>query len=363
VKCIGCKWRSASLFVLGWQSDFMNENRIIKNIEVLEEDHVPASLLGRDRQIQELKLCLAPAVRRRRPINAWLYGRPGTGKTAVTKFVLEQLIEQTGVQGIYVNCWEHDSLYAIGDKLVRDLRIMFAERPDTTLKLERFQRAIGNKPFVIVLDEIDKPLSKERNATLYNLADIGNVGLVCICNSRYFLLSLDERVHSRLSPRQIGFSPYLLKELISILEQRAEVALEGNCWTKGMLEKIAELSEGDARIAIQTLRKAAELAESSNSNRILDEHVNVAWSSTKELKKKYLLEALSEHHKLIYGIIGEKPGNSSGKIWETYIKACADTGRKPIATRTFSAYLSKLIELKLISAEYAGRNVRIFRVI
>lgn len=103
---------SAGIFILARKSEYMDENRIIKNIEILEEDHIPSSFLGRDKQITELQHCLTPTLRKRKPINAWLYGKPGTGKTAVAKLVLEQFIEQTGVQGIYINCWEHGTLYA-----------------------------------------------------------------------------------------------------------------------------------------------------------------------------------------------------------------------------------------------------------
>jgi Cdc6-like AAA superfamily ATPase len=61
--------------------------------------------------------------------------------------------------------------------------------------------------------------------------------------------------------------------------------------------------------------------------------------------------------------IAEQPGSSSGQIWEDYIKACNQNGRKTIATRTFAAYLSKLIDLKLVSGEYSRRNIRTFQAI
>ncbi len=344
------------------QSQLMKESKIIRNIEAISEEHIPSSLLGRQSQDHELRLCLSPALQKRKPINTWLYGKPGTGKTAVAKSVLKQLMEETGLQGIYINCWEHTSLYSIADKLVKDLKIMFAERPDTTLKLERFRKIIGSKPFVIVLDEIDKPSPKERNNILYSLTEIGNVGLICICNSRYTLLELDDRIQSRLAPRQIGFSTYSSDELANILEQRADNAFNAECWTRAALGQIAELSEGDARTSVQILRKAAELAESSHVDNILNEHITEAWDSTRELRKKYSLERLSEHHKLIYKVINEQPGNSSGKIWEAYAKSCLQKGKKPIATRTFSDYITKLIDLNLIKAEYIGRNVRAFRI-
>ena len=251
----------------------------------------------------------------------------------------------------------------VGDKLVRDLKIMFAERPDTALKLERFERSIGSKPFVMVLDEIDKSLPKARNAILYNLSAIGNLGLICICNSRSFLLELDERTMSRLSPRQIGLNAYSSQALVDILGIRIDDSLERNCLELRTIERIVDLSEGDARISIQLLRNAAEIAESSNESSISDEHIDAAWSTVKALKKKYLLERLGEHHKVLHKLIHEQPGSSSGQIWAAYNKFCESSVTKPIATRTFSAYLSKLIGLGLIRAEYTGRNVRTFRVV
>lgn len=339
------------------------ENRIIKQPEVFNEQHIPDSLIARDKQIEELRLCLAPALRRRKPINAWLYGKPGTGKTAVTRFVLQQLLEESNVQGIYLNCWEYKTLFTIADKLVRDLKILFADRPDIVLKLERFQRTVGERPFVLILDEIDKPETKERNAILYQLSNIGNVGLVCICNSMHFLLSLDERIQSRLSPRQIGFHPYTSGELTIILRHRAEIGLDSNCWDTNALEKISELADGDARMAIQTLKKSAEIAEAVSAGKISLEHINRAWDSTKDAKKRYLLEKLTEHHRIIYGIIREQPSISSGKLWEYYLKVLTKLNRKPIATRTFSAYLSKLIETRLILAEQSDKRNRIFKVV
>jgi len=338
-------------------------NGISKQPEVLEDRHIPDRLIARERQIEELRRCLAPALRGRKPLHAWLHGEPGTGKTAVAKFVLQQLTDQTPVRGIYINCWEHRTLYSIADKLITDLRIMFADRPDVSLKLDRFAKAIGKKPFVLVLDEIDKPETKERNAILYRLSNIGNIGLVCICNSRSFLLGLDKRIQSRLSARQIGFCPYALGDVVSILKHRTEVAYENDFWNTHTLEKIAELSEGDARMAIQTLRKAAEIAESSDAPQISEEHLNNAWNSTNELKKKYMLEGLTEHHRILHDIIKEQPGISSGKLWESFLKACNQEGKKPIATRTFSAYLARLIKLALIAAERAEKRDRVFRVL
>jgi orc1/cdc6 family replication initiation protein len=339
------------------------DDEVIKAPEFLSGNHTPACLIGRESQIQEITCCLRPALYRRKPINAWLYGEPGSGKTAAVKYVLKQMQDQGTIQGIYINCWENDSLYAICDKLIRDLKILFAERPDANLKLERFRERIGSKPFVIVLDEIDTMAPKERNRTLYIFAGMDNIGLICISNSLGIFLSLDKRIQSRLSPRQICFNSYSSADLFSILKQRAELALSPNSCNEEIIQKICDLAEGDARVGIQTLRKAAEVAASFNSDRIQCEHVDKAWNSTKDLKQKYLLDSLTAHHRIIYDIVHDSPGCSSNHIRQVYLHACKVEDRKPIATRTFSLYLNRLISLKLIHFERTGKNCRNFHTV
>jgi len=343
---------------------FNNEYTIIRDPEILGEDYVPPNIPGRDPQLKELTLCLRPALKKKKPINAWLYGKPGTGKTALARYVLRQLESDTAVCGTYINCWEYNTLYAVIDKIIRDLRILLAEKLSTAFKLERFEKHLRNEPFVIVLDEIDQPPPKERNAIIYNLCSIGSVGLICICNSRYFLFSLDERIKSRMNAQQIEFQPYSLKDLVFILEQRAEFGLVPDTWTKKILEQIADLSEGDARVAIQTLKNAAQFAEADNSKAIKEEHVKKGWNSAKGLRKTYLLDKLTEHHKILYSIIEKQKEIASGELWESYLNECRAAKKRPIALRTYNAYINKLCETGLIKPERAAirGNVRVFRI-
>jgi orc1/cdc6 family replication initiation protein len=333
----------------------MVERVLIRRPEVLTEAFMPSALLGRDRQIEELRMCLAPSLKQRKPINAWLCGSPGTGKTAVARHVLESIAEEHPVRGVYINCWEYRTLYLVSDKIVREQRIMFAEKTEAALKLERFARSLGSKPFVIVLDEIDKPTPVERNAILYNLSSIGNVGLICICNSRYFLVSLDQRILSRLAARQIVFQPYTSQQLVEILKDRAEEALEKDAWSVETLVEIARLSEGDARVAIQTLKNAAELAEARRGAAISPEDIGNGFSVAKELKLHYLLKSLTEHHRLIYELIKEAgtSGILSNALWESYLQRCSQSGKRPVAMRTFSSYVSTLLSVGLVQDERA----------
>ena len=107
---------------------------------------------------------------------------------------------------------------------MRKLRILGAEKLNSAFKMERLTKFIGKGPFIIVLDEIDQPNPKERETLLYNLSGIGNVGLICICNSRYILMIMDDRIKSRLSLKQIEFQPYSDEDFMFILEQRVNFA-------------------------------------------------------------------------------------------------------------------------------------------
>ena len=152
----------------------------------------------------------------------------------------------------------------------------------------------------MVLDEVDQPPPKERNAILYNLSDIPKVGLICACNSQHVYYGLEERVKSRLNPMRLLFGEYNQDELFEILSQRAQYALVPDSYSENLLRTIAGIAGGDARIAIQTLKNAAYLAERDDRKEIGSSHVKRAWNGAKDLKKTYLLRKLTDHHRLLY---------------------------------------------------------------
>jgi cell division control protein 6 len=337
---------------------------IIANFDILSEDYIPENIPGRESQIKELRLCLDPVSKRKKPMNAWLYGPPGAGKTATSRYVLRQLTQAYRVYGVYVNCWERNSLYSVIEKIVNELRILGAEKPDSSFKMERLQRHLKDAALALVLDEIDQPPPKERNSILYNLCELENVGLICICNSRSFLFGLDERIKSRMNVTQIEFRPYSVSDLAYILSLRAETALVPRTWDKALLETISEMAEGDARIAIQTLKNSAYYAEKSNSPKILPEHVEKGWKDARVIKKTYLLNKLTSDHKILYEIIKSRKEILSNQLWEDYVSEARKKGIQPIALRTYSEYVNKLRDLGLVRAERARvrGKVRVFRM-
>ena len=210
------------------------------------------------------------------------------------------------MDGVYINCWEQNSYYSVLDKLVRELRILGAEKLNTSYKMERLEQFIGKKPFVIVLDEIDLPKRHERDSIIYNLCNIGNIGLICVCNSRSILYSMDERIKSRLNAKQLEFNHYSESDLAFILKRRPELALHPGSWREKTLNRIAAMAEGVARVAIQTLKNAACNAENDLSKTIRERHVKEGYNAVKVLNKTYLLDKLTSHHRLLYELVKKR---------------------------------------------------------
>ncbi|MFQ6115431.1 MAG: Cdc6/Cdc18 family protein [bacterium] len=332
---------------------------IIVTPEALSEDYLPPHLFGREREMKELAFAIEPATKGRSPLNCLVSGAPGMGKTVVAKHLLKKLNEETSIRSEYLNCWSKGTLYAILCHLTEKWRLLGCELQSTKVKLEKVESCLQSKPFVLVLDEIDLLHQRERNAILRAFLDIENLGLVCICNSaEQVLLTLDDRVRSRFMASKIYFKPYSYETLVEILTQRAEHALYKDSWSMDVLKLIARLSRGDARIAIQTLRLAGEIAETQN-NSIQLKHIQSAYKRTRTLKKTYLLKRLSEHHLLIYQILLKHPGILSGELWDNYLEGCKRNRQQPVAPRTFRDYLEKLSTLKLIRSQRASVRGRV----
>ena len=158
-------------------------------------------------------------------MNSWLHGKPGVGKTATALWILRKIETEVGINGVYVNYWENPTFFSVLECIARALRILVAHKLSTSFKLERVKRHVSNERIVLVLDEIDRPVPRERKAILYNLSDLPTVGLICTCNSQYLYFSLDERGKSRINPARINFGQYSPDELFQIPDQRARYAL------------------------------------------------------------------------------------------------------------------------------------------
>ena len=96
----------------------MSEERIFKNREALSSTFIPSEFPHRNNEINSFANILKPALYGARPSNILIYGQTGTGKTAVTKFISEQIIqkaenEKKKIHTAYINCKQTNTPYGV----------------------------------------------------------------------------------------------------------------------------------------------------------------------------------------------------------------------------------------------------------
>jgi len=105
-----------------------NERVILANPDILSESHIPPEIHARDAQMKEIAICLKPITEDCTPVHTWLYGKPGVGKTATARWTLRKLENETGIKGVYVNCWENQTFFSVLEYIAREPCILGAEK-------------------------------------------------------------------------------------------------------------------------------------------------------------------------------------------------------------------------------------------
>jgi archaeal cell division control protein 6 len=184
---------------------------------------------------------LAPALRGDTPSNLLIYGKIGTGKTAVVTQVRQDLQKKgTGspvkTTFISVNCGNVDTAYSLLQNVGNTFAKTEGDRIPTGWSLDRVQAAMRRLmeskggTIILILDEIDRLVARSGDNVLYTLSQLNTeledarLVLVGISNDLKFTNHLDARVRSRLNEEKILFDPYKAPQLQDILTDRAGVA-------------------------------------------------------------------------------------------------------------------------------------------
>ena len=197
---------------------------IFADRNIITPHYTPKELPFRDKYIEKISGVLSESLRGKKPDNIFIYGKVGTGKTSVTKHVMQQLLDfasskSVSVEGNYVNCRNHNSKYRIMIKIVKDLypEENFLGFSAAFIYEKLVDYARKGRQLVIVLDEIDKV--KDLDELVYGLTRAndelskGAISIIGISNSIMFKERLDPRTKSSLCSHEIVFPPYNAKKL------------------------------------------------------------------------------------------------------------------------------------------------------
>ncbi len=351
---------------------FLKNTRVFKDREVLRHDYIPDNLPHRGEQICCLGEIVAPVLKGSRCSNVFVYGKTGTGKTAVIKYVLNRLADKARELGApmkvcYVNCRWAGTEYRVYSNLCDAIGVKV---PFTGLALgevfDRLKAGLDSRKLLllVVLDEIDALIKMRGDVLLYELTRI-NEALRCsrativgISNDLRFKEFLDPRVLSSLSEEEIVFKPYDAAELQDILWDRARVAFYDGVLVDGAVGLCAALAaaeHGDARRALDLLRVAGELVEREGSESVLEEHIRRAEKRIEHDRIVDALRNLTLHSKFVlcsvYLLRKARVNYAiTGDIYNVYSELCDQSGLAPLTQRRVSGLVNELDVIGLLNS-------------
>jgi Cdc6-like AAA superfamily ATPase len=132
-----------------------------------------------------------------------------------------------------------------------------------------------------------------------------------------------------------------------------------------MAKELALMAGGDARTAIQALKRGAVNAGQRDGSTIDSHDARSGWQNGAELKREYTVSLLNDHQRAVFRILQEFGEMTSARLWQEYLVESERVGLRVIAPRTFSHYMTKLEMAGLVEARKAQAkgNVRVFRVL
>jgi len=317
---------------------------IIVNEEALTEAFVPTRLLHREGQIREIERCLKPALKNRSIENIFLMGTSGTGKTTITKWILENYFKEVSA---YVNCWKYRTIHEVLKETLLELQIPVHGREPTGELTKSLEKVVKKKKVIVCLDEVDR---LDDFDLLYLLAR-SNCGLILISTRCHILANLTTRIRSSLALTEIEFPPYKTDELYDIIRDRVEYAFRPGSLKNEFIKLASVAAQGDARAGLEIVRKAGKKAEVRYLNEVTMRELEETINEMSKLKKIYPFDKLNEHQKVIYNILEKNRKMQSGLLYNEYRRLV----NNPVVDRAYRNYMRRLVNLGLIKSEGKGR--------
>ncbi|MBE2899839.1 AAA family ATPase [Methanothermobacter thermautotrophicus] len=345
----------------------LHDETLFRNMHAFDPDYVPENYRYRESQMEALAVCIRPALRNGRPVNAVILGSCATGKTTAIKKIFE-MAESTSESVVccYINCQLHTTRFGIFSQIYS--RIFGHQPPETGVPFSRIYQAImqhlasENRALVVALDDINHLFySKNANKVLYDILRAHEVfegvrtGVFAVLSDIEFRYALDKNVDSIFIPQEIVFPPYTREEVFNILRDRVRVGFYPGVISDELIERITDhtMDTGDLRYGIDLLRVCGNLAEADASPMITGEHLERAIKSTGPVNLIHTVRTLNENEREFLRILADAGDDiTAGALYELFRESTGSS------YSSFNRIIEKLEFLRLIDTRLTGKGVR-----
>ena len=353
---------------MGIDDILLHDETIFRDINVFDQDYVPENFRYRESQMEALAICIRPALKMGRPVNAVVLGSCATGKTTSVKKVFE-MVEKTSDRVVcaYINCQLHTTRFNIFSQIYN--KIFGHLPPETGVPFSRIYQQImqhlsqNNKALIVALDDVNYLFhSQNANKIFYDILRAQELyqgvrtGIFAILSDIEFRYALDKNVNSVFIPQEIVFNPYSRSEIKNILEERVKVGFYPNVISEKLIDDITDetLLNGDLRVGIDLLRVSANLAEADASKTIKEKHVNEALKKSISINLFHTLKSLSENEKMVLRSITDSSEDdlTAGKLFNIVQE------KTSASYSSFNRILNKLEFLRLIDTKFTGKGFK-----
>ena len=207
----------------------------------------------------------------------YISGMPGTGKTATTIEIINELKKDKNLPGfkfVQINGMslsKPEEVYTIlCNKILKK-----TYRPSTAaMLLENFflnKKKVNKKAFtLLLLDELDALITKKQDL-LYNLfnwpaLENSKLIIVAIANTMNLPEKFMGKIKSRIGEKRLVYQPYTSPQIKIILESRLrDVKIFSSDALNWVSEKVSSIS-GDFRRALQVCKRAVDICKYEQLN-------------------------------------------------------------------------------------------------
>lgn len=355
------------------------KNSVFAQKRYLDSMYLPSKIIGRETETEKL-LSYVMSLRDGFVVPfISVYGRSGSGKSTVVKFVCENLLDLISFR--FVNLRKAKTVFGCANMILGSLDrnpLSSAQGLNKAVdciqsQIETILKQEGKKYFVLVLDEYDVIFSDTRSNPsdfVYKLLQMEEnlrekgiwACIITISNNALYEYELDDRVKSRMGSSDLSFTPYLKSDIFGILSDRCKKAFKINI-SKDVLEHCASISSsdhGDARRALDLLRTAGEICDGI---KITVSDIDSAQKLLQKDRAQEIVSSAPNHMRFIIGaicyqsIVNEQSWNATSVIYKKYSDLISKND-KPLSYRRCSDLLVELENSGLVvSRAYSrGRN-------